>query len=61
MVSCWAEFYDKIYQPDDNKIPNSNSMNIGKLSHGGGINSCNCNAARKKLMLLVDAVKQADF
>ena len=49
MVSRWAEFYDKIYQPNDNKIPNSNSMNIGKLSHGGGINSYDCKCSQKNI------------
>ena len=36
-------------------------MNIGKLSHGGGINSDICNVTRKKRRLLLKAVKQADL
>ena len=54
MVSCRKELNDKMYQSDDHDIPDANSMNIGKLSHGGGINSDACNAARKMWRLLSD-------
>ena len=33
-------------------------MNIGKSSHGGGINPDTCNAARKTQRLLVDSFKK---
>ena len=58
MVLRWAELYEKMYQSDDHAIPDENSMNIGKLSHGGDINLDTCNAARKTRRLLIDAVEQ---
>ena len=36
-----------MYQSDDHDITDAKSMNNGKLSHGGGINSDACNASRK--------------
>ena len=61
MVSCRKELNDKMYQSDDHDIPDANSMNIGKLSHGGGINSDTCNSYRKTRRILVDAVYQASL
>ena len=61
MVSCRKELNDKMYQSDDHDIPDANSMNIGKLSHGGCINSEACNAARKMWRLLSDWFEQAEL
>ena len=45
-----------MYQTDDQEILSVNHLNIGKLSHCGGINLDTCNADRKIWRLIVDSV-----
>ena len=58
MVPCCAEVYEKIHQSDDHNITDENSMNIGILSHGGGINSVTHNKSRKTRRIIVDPVEK---